>query len=715
MTDHLTNINDKQLEAIKYTGSPILIFAGAGSGKTRVLTNKIAYLVQDMGLPPEHVLAVTFTNKAAGEMKNRVQTLLPTFDVSTMNVGTFHSICARLLRKEIYLLDYTPGFTIYDQDDSGKAVKNVIKILELDPKLFNHKNIQYQISSLKNKMVTPEDYSNATDNYRELKIADIYKEYQKLLKDNNSVDFDDLLLLPLEIFKKYPDKLKNYQEKYQYILVDEYQDTNKPQFEFIYALAKRHREICVVGDDDQSIYGWRGADIQNILDFENAFPKSKVIKLEQNYRSTPTILNAAYHVVSQNLNRADKKLWTENSDGEEITILETENELDEARKIIKSINSIKSKSDYDFKDFAILYRTNAQSRVIEDSLRRRGIPYIIIGGIKFYDRKEVKDILAYLRIIVNSKDTINLERVLNFPPRGIGQTTLKKLITESNNAGISLFELISNVDQINIGLKQRFSINEFYSIISKYKQNLSEMSASNLVKTLIEDINLEKYYKNQNTEDAIDRWMNVNEVINSIVDFNERFPKSGLPEFLEEVALLSDIDNWNESSNAVTLMTLHSAKGLEFPVVIITGLEEGLFPLYSSMDNPEELEEERRLFYVGVTRAEKKVILGYANNRRRYNGEQINCIPSRFISEIPEKYLNYSDREIHSPVKKPFTYKPITQLNEFYVGELVVHKVFGKGKIQNVEGSGGDSKLTILFSGNVPKKFMAKYANLIKV
>lgn len=715
MTDFLKNVNEKQLEAIQSIGNPILIFAGAGSGKTRVLTHKIAYLVQELGLPPEHILAVTFTNKAAGEMKNRVQNLLPTFDVSIMNVGTFHSICARLLRKEIYVLGYTAGFTIYDQDDSGKAVKNVIQNLELDPKLFHHKNIQYLISSLKNKMITPDEYSKATENYRDLKIAGIYEAYQNLLKENNSVDFDDLLLLPLEIFKQYPEKLKYYQDQYQYILVDEYQDTNKPQFEFIYALAKEHRDICVVGDDDQSIYGWRGADIQNILDFELAFPKSKVIKLEQNYRSTPTILNAAYSVVSQNLNRAEKKLWTENNDGDKIAVIETENDLEEARNIIRSINTVKSDSEFDFKDFAVLYRTNAQSRVIEDGLRRRGVPYIIIGGIKFYDRKEVKDILAYLRIIVNSNDTISLERVLNFPPRGIGQTTLKKLIVASRETGVSLFEILNNVDSLTIGKKQKESIHQFYELINNYKQNIKNLSAVQLVKSLIDEIKLENYYEIQSTEDALDRWMNVSELVNSIDDFNERFPESGLSEFLEEVALLSDIDNWNESTNAVTLMTLHSAKGLEFPVVIIAGLEEGLFPLYSSMDNPEELEEERRLFYVGVTRAEQNLILGYANNRRRYNGEQMSCIPSRFISEIPEEYLQFNRRITPSGSMTNIIPKIKESGNEFIIGEMVTHKVFGRGKVQNIEGSGGEAKLTIQFSGNVQKKFMSKYANLKKV
>ena len=713
--DYLNNLNDMQKLAVTTFGRPILIFAGAGSGKTRVLTHKIAYLVDNMGMPPENILAVTFTNKAASEMKSRVESLIKGFDVSKINIGTFHSICALFLRKNIYLLDYKPGFSIYDQADSTKLVKNVIKDLDLDPKQYNHKNIAYLISSLKNKMIFPEDYERITSEYREVKIAKIYESYQKSLKDSNAVDFDDLLLLPLEIFKKHPEKLTEYQERYQYVLVDEYQDTNKPQFEFIFSITKKHGEICVVGDDDQSIYGWRGADIQNILDFEKSFQKASIIKLEQNYRSTSNILNAAHSVVSKNMNRADKKIWTENNSGDLIEILECKDEHNESFQLLKKLKSIKDRGNYKFSDFSILYRTNSQSRIIEDVLRRNAIPYVIVGGVKFYDRKEIKDVIAYLRLIVNQLDLISFERVVNFPPRGIGKTSVQKLINYAQVNSISIFETLNCIDDIKIGKKQKESLKLFFKIILKAKDLIDNSDVLLVVKELIESIELKDFYQSQGTDEAFDRWANVNELLNSIEDYCYRNPNLNLINFLEEVSLLSDIDRWNDQSDAVTLMTLHSAKGLEFPNVIIAGVEEGLFPLYSSIDDVEQLEEERRLFYVGVTRAEKKVLLSYATSRRRFSGERIPTVKSRFIAEIPEKFLEFEDKPVFSKdVNKNSFYKEIKN-NDFVEGDLVLHKVFGRGKITTIQGMGDEAKITILFSGNQIKKFISKYANLVRV
>ena len=713
--DYLNNLNDMQNKAVTSFGKPILIFAGAGSGKTRVLTHKIAYLIDNMGMPPENILAVTFTNKAASEMKSRVEKLIDGFEISKINIGTFHSICALFLRKNIHLLDYKPGFTIYDQDDSTKLVKNVIKGLDLDSKQYNHKNISYLISNLKNKMISCNDYERITSEYREIKIATIYEEYQKQIKENNAVDFDDLLLLPLEIFEKFPKKLVEYQQKYQYVLVDEYQDTNKPQFEFIYSITKSHGEICVVGDDDQSIYGWRGADIQNILDFEKSFSDAQIIKLEQNYRSTSNILNAAHSVVSKNINRADKKIWTDNNSGDLIQVVECVDEMNESVQLLRNLKSIKESNNNNFSDFAILYRTNSQSRIIEDVLRRNAIPYVIVGGVKFYDRKEIKDVIAYLRLIVNEFDLISFERIINFPTRGIGKTTVKKIIDLAQKKSVNVLELIKNTDQINIGQKQKNSIKNFIEIINNAKLNISKCKPINIVKNIIESISLKEYYLEQATDEAFDRWANVNELLNSIDDYSNRYPELGLIEFLEEVSLLSDIDRWNDQSDAVTLMTLHSAKGLEFSNVFIAGVEEGLFPLSGSIDDPEQLEEERRLFYVGVTRAEKKVLLLYANSRRRFSGERIPTVMSRFISEIPEEYLDNNKKITFKVNSEKDIYSKVNKKESFLKGDMILHKVFGRGKIINVQGIGDEAKITIIFSGNQIKKFVSKYANLVRL
>ena len=713
--DYLKNLNEMQKLAVTSFGKPILIFAGAGSGKTRVLTHKIAYLVDQMGMPPENILAVTFTNKAAKEMKNRVDSLINGFDVSKINIGTFHSISALFLRKNIYLLGYEPGFSIYDQDDSSKLVKNAIKALDLDTKQYNFKNISYLISSLKNKMIYPSEYEKITSEYREIKIAKIYEKYQNDLKESNAVDFDDLLLLPLEIFKKFPEKLLEYQNKYQYVLVDEYQDTNKPQFKFISSITEKHKEICVVGDDDQSIYGWRGADIQNILDFEKSFLNAKIIKLEQNYRSTTNILNAAHSVVSKNLNRADKKIWTDNNEGELIKIIECVDEQNESFKLLKNLKRIKDNDNSKFSDFAVLYRTNSQSRILEDQLRRNAIPYVIVGGVKFYDRKEIKDVIAYLRLIVNNSDLISFERIINFPPRGVGKTSVKKIIDYANDKSINVFDALKNLDEIKIGVKQKKSLQIFQKLINEASKNTHNYDILILVKDLVKSIGLKEYYTDQGTEDAYDRWANVNELINSIEDYSNKFPDLKLIDFLEEVSLLSDIDRWNDQTDAVTLMTLHSAKGLEFPNVFIAGVEEGLFPLYSSIDDVEQLEEERRLFYVGVTRAEKKILLFYSNSRRRFSGERVPTIKSRFIDEIPDKYLDFEKKSF---IENKVQHSPYIEKNTsetFIEGDRVLHKVFGRGRVLNVQGVGGEAKVTISFSGNQIKKFILKYANLVRI
>ena len=703
---NLDNLNDRQLEAVKSVGSPNLIFAGAGSGKTRVLTYKIAYLIKEIGLPPENILAVTFTNKAAQEMKSRVQELLD-FDISSISIGTFHSISAQILRKEIHNLGISNSFIIYDQVDSIAVIKDSIKDLGLDIKQFEPKTFKNHISSLKNQLISHEEAESLADDFLSKKVAEVYKIYQNQLLSNSALDFDDLLLKPLELFKKFPNVLEKYQKKYHYVLVDEYQDTNKPQFQFIHSLSINHREICVVGDDDQSIYGWRGADISNILNFSEAFGDSKVFKLEQNYRSTQNILDAAYFVISKNSKRAEKRIWTDNKEGEPIYIVENSNDFQEADRIIELISENTSKKDYDLSDVVILYRTNAQSRLIEDKLRRQGIPYHIIGGVKFYERKEIKDVLAYLRVISNHSDNVGLLRILNFPVRGVGKTSIDKIIQFSKDHKISIFDSLKQIDNINIGVSQKKTLKVFANNIDKLSNLVETISITDLINELISTFGIRNHYDKQNTSESNERWQNIEELINGIIEYETDKENASLTEFLEEVSLLTDIDKWNDEVKQVTLMTIHSSKGLEFPIVFISGLEEGLFPISQYLEQNEELEEERRLFYVGATRAMNKLYLSYSKFRRRFGSEIMPMVTSRFIRELPDKNIEYlSNRGSYIEqkiVKQDFEYKR---------GQFVEHSLFGKGKIINVEGSGMESKLTVMFHGNIQKKLIAKYANL---
>jgi len=702
----LNNLNDKQLDAVKSVGQPNLIFAGAGSGKTRVLTYKIAYLIQEQGLPPEKILAVTFTNKAAQEMKSRVQKLLD-FDISSISIGTFHSISAQLLRKEIHNLGISNSFIIYDQPDSVSVIKDCIKDLGLDVKQFEPKTFKNHISQLKNSLISYEQAEVLANDFLQKKVAEVYALYQNQLKKNSALDFDDLLLKPLEIFKNYPHILEKYQKKYGYILVDEYQDTNKPQFEFIHSLAIKHREICVVGDDDQSIYGWRGADISNILNFSEAFGESKIFKLEQNYRSTQNILDAAYHVISKNTTRADKRIWTDNNVGDPIQIVENFNDSMEAEKILNLINTNKSESNYSLNDFVILYRTNAQSRIIEDKLRRAGVPYHIIGGVKFYERKEIKDILAYLKVISNPSDSVSLLRVLNFPARGIGKTSVDKIISLSKDKQITIFDMLNLIDEVQIGESQKKTIKSFINKINRFVELISNYNIVNMINDVIEEFKIKEHYQKQNTSDSNERWQNIEELINGMIDYDSEKEDANLTTFLEEVSLLTDIDKWNDKNEQVTLMTIHSSKGLEFPIVFIAGLEEGLFPISQYLEQNEELEEERRLFYVGATRAMNKLYLSYSKMRRRFGAEVTQMTVSRFINELPENNIEYlqtnNDFLTNKAVKKDMTFKR---------GQIVEHSLFGKGKILDVEGIGGESKISIVFHGNIKKKLIAKYANL---
>ncbi len=736
------SLNDIQKSAVQEISRPVLVFAGAGSGKTRVLTYKITYLMEEGGYLPQDILAVTFTNKAANEMKNRVQSMLPGIDIRWMNVGTFHSVAARILRTEASLLGYTSSFTIYDTDDSRKLLKNIITEMNLDKELYNHKKLHSKISYLKNHFKTPEIIRESGDYESWNKFPQIYQRYQEELKNNNAMDFDELLLKPIQLFNHHPDRLSYYQQRFKYILVDEYQDTNRPQFEFIRLLAEGHGHVTIVGDDDQSIYGWRGADVNNILNFESSFPGVRIFKLEQNYRSTQNILDAAHAVVVKNSRRAPKKLWTDNPAGEKLIFCEASDERDEAAFIVSRIGKEYASRRHALRDFAILYRTNAQSRALEEKLIRSGIPYTVVGGMKFYERKEVKDLLAYLRLIVNPQDNVSFERIINFPNRGLGTTTLNKIKMRARESGVSYYEALKTAQSIHVGARQKNTMVSFMEMMERLKDKQGNETAAEITETLVEELELKTFYNNKGTiEDSV-RWDNVEELIESIRAYSEDNPDGGLPEYLEQVSLQTDIDNWNESDDQVTLMTVHSAKGLEFPMVIVSGLEEGLFPLPT--ESPEEEDEERRLFYVAITRAKEQVILTCATYRRRFGGgEPTRSFPSSFIFEIPEELIEHDVPEDKKRRQRQSGYhrEPsfsggYSQWNQFagrskaikkspsadvgrlstrsayQTGQVVEHKLWGKGKILSVEGTGENTKVTILFTGKVRKKLIARYASL---
>jgi len=720
----LKKLNKTQRAAVEAIDGPVLIFAGAGSGKTRVLTHKMYYLIREGHYKPENILSVTFTNKAAREMKHRVMDLLKTDDLP-ITIGTFHSVCARLLRIEAKHLGLSPQFAIYDVQDQTDLLKVVLKDLNVSKDTLAPNQARNQISHLKNKMITPSAQARKARTIFEKTVVKVYRAYQKALKENDALDFDDLLLYPLELFDKHPKVLAKYQRKWRYILVDEYQDTNRPQFHFLTRLAEKNQQICVVGDDDQSIYGWRGADVTNILDFEKFFASCRIFTLEKNYRSTQQILDAATSVVTHNDRRQKKNLVAANGAGEPIGLFQTRDELEEADAIISALEKEIKLNKRNFSHFAVLYRTNAQSRALEDSFRRMGIPYNIVGSIRFYDRKEVKDVLAYLRLVINLKDTISLRRIINFPPRGIGIKTLDKCVQQSEIDKVELFDVLKKADSLSIRGKQSESLKSFYELIKKYYDLRNKLSANELTRSLIEEAGVLKLFKKSSDPDDSDRLDNVNELLNSIDEFCVKNPEATLSDFLEEVSLLTDIDHWNDSDNRVTLMTVHSSKGLEFPVVFVSGLDDGLFPLYNALETKEGLEEERRLFYVAMTRAQERVFLLYATNRRRMGGENVYGLPSRFINEIPKDYMDQIEfqsaltrRVIGGSLQKRTKVevtRTVTTFDDFKVGDLVEHSIFGPGKIMVLSGTGENQRVGVVFKDGTKKKLIVKYANLTKI
>ena len=641
MQELIEGLNNKQKEAVLATEGPCLVIAGAGSGKTKVLTHKIAYLMSEMHVKPWNILAITFTNKAANEMKERVEKLVGDA-AKDMWIGTFHSICVRILRKYIDRLGYDHSFLIFDTSDQKTLVKECMKSLKIDDKMFTDRSIMSEISNAKNEMLEPKAYQTKyAGEYRKEIIGKVYEMYQQKLKENNAVDFDDLINHTIKILTENPDALEYYSDKFKYVLVDEYQDTNKAQFTLVTLLASKYGNITVVGDNDQGIYSFRGADITNILNFEKDFPGAKLIKLEQNYRCTGNILKAANAVIKHNENKYEKKLWTENDEGALPTIHKADDEYDEGRFIVQEINHLRREEYMKYSDFTVLYRMNSQSRAIEEILRREGIPYKIVGGLKFYERKEIKDIISYLRLIYNFSDNISLRRIINEPKRGIGKTSIDNIGEISEQTGLSMFDIIKHAEDYGLNRVKANSM-EFIQTIEYLRSKIEELSISDLIKETLDKTGYMKALELENTTEAESRIENLEEFLTVAIEFEEEEAENTLADFLEGITLSSDIDGMEDSEDSVTLMTLHSAKGLEFPVVFLVGLEEGIFPGNKSIGEPKELEEERRLFYVGITRAKQFLYLTCAKRRTIFGSTSYNAI-SRFVEEIPSDLLDGYD------------------------------------------------------------------------
>jgi len=708
--DYITEgLNQSQKEAVKHINGPLIVIAGAGSGKTKVLTSRIAYLISQ-GIQPDNILALTFTNKAAREMKNRIATIVDERVAYRVIAGTFHSTFARILRTEAESLGYNSNFSIYDADDSLSLIRSVMNTIGISQQQYPAQGMRSRISFAKNQMIAWEQYAESAATLVDKFTGQVYEQYTKELKKNNSMDFDDLLINVIKMLQQFPDLLKKYQEKFRYILVDEYQDTNRAQYLVLNMLSKAHRNICVVGDDAQSIYKWRGADINNIFDFQRDNPNSKMVRLEQNYRSTKTILAAADCVIKNNSRQIEKVLWTENPQGELIDLIACQDDREESFKAINMVKKLQN-TGLELKDIAILYRTNAQSQLLENALRSSNIPYIIVGGMSFYQRKEIKDTLAYLRMLVNPFDSESLLRIINEPPRGLGKTSLEHIKNYAISQEIPLFEAFQSVDFISTLKPQAIrGAKSFVDIIINYTTLVDEMDTDELARKFIEETGMPNMYKEINTDESLDRLNNIEQLLNDITRFTENDENNHLIDYLQQISLITDLDSKDLSQNAVTLMTLHSAKGLEFPGVIITGLEQGLFPLVKPFSDKEEEEEERRLFYVGITRAKQKLYLLYALKRLRF-GEYNYQTPSRFIREINADLIK-SNLPSFAP-KSPAVSKPkkfgytsdavyfddLSSGNQSYSqvpesssavsfsrGDKVTHKQFGHGVIVSITG-----------------------------
>ncbi len=753
-SDLLNGLNPAQAEAVSTTEGPVLIIAGAGSGKTRVLTFRVAYLLR-MGVNPAHVLALTFTNRAAQEMKERISHLVGGNTARTMWAGTFHSIFARILRQYADRIGYTPSFTIYDTDDQGAAIKAVMNQLGVSQQVLPPNGVRGRISTAKNSMISWQEYVRGADSIAEKQTGQIFEEYEKRLAQSNAMDFDDLLLNTIKLLEHHPDVLEILQDRFRYLLVDEYQDTNRAQYRAVTMLAQKYRNLCVVGDDAQSIYRWRGADIRNILDFERDYPETKVVRLEQNYRSTKTILAAADSVIKRNTKQLKKQLFTENVEGEKITLLACRDDREEADMVAKTIRSRVEKYGYSYKDVAILYRTNAQSQALEDALRRSNTPYHILSGVSFYKRKEVKDTLAYLRLLVNPNDTESILRVINEPARGIGNTTLERVQEYAVRNNSTVFDVLSNIEVVpNIQTRTVKSVKDFIGIITRYQEMMPELAPASLAQAYIEATGLPHMYKVQQSEEALDRWNNIERLLDHIVEQQDLDESLTLINYLEQIALLSDADDPKLGTERIAMMTMHAAKGLEFPLVVIAGLEQGLFPLAKAEADMQEQEEERRLLYVGITRAREQLVLSYAERRYRF-GELVFSRPSMFLGEIdkdclapsarsmtgstpsakpqhagasPTKQSSYSQvaqSETYSQLPMPKRYTSVSQPKArgvqgpapegpttSTVGQRVKHPMFGAGTVTAVSGTGQSEKATVMFDSGQKKQLMIAFARL---
>lgn len=748
----LEGMNDKQQEAVLTTEGPLLVMAGAGSGKTRVLTHRIAYLIEEKEVLPWNILAITFTNKAAKEMQERVGKLLGE-SARDIWVSTFHALCVRILRRDIEKLGYNRAFTIADTSEQRTLMKRICNELNIDPKKFDPRSILSAISNAKNALQTPEQYEQVANSMFEKMVARAYKIYQRELEANQSMDFDDLIMKTIELFEKDQETLEFYQDKFQYIHVDEYQDTNDAQYKLVNMLAQGYKNLCVVGDADQSIYGWRGANMNNILNFEHDYPQAKTVMLEQNYRSTQTILDAANKVIENNVYRKKKNLWTENGKGEKISYYRAQNEHDEAQFIVANIEKERQKNHYHYNDFAILYRTNAQSRMIEETLMKSSVPYTMVGGHKFYDRKEIRDILAYLTLIVNPQDSMSFERVVNTPKRGIGLTSVDHLREFANENGWSLLTAAENIDVANeITSRTKAKIDDFAQIMKDLSSQAQHLTITELTDEILEKTGYTKSLKQDKNLEAQARLENLEEFKSVTQEYDHQHegenvdPLQKIVNFLADLALVSDQDDVDEQAPAVTLMTLHAAKGLEFPVVFLVGMEEGIFPLARALQEDDELEEERRLAYVGITRAKKKLYLTNAYSRLLYGRIQRNPT-SRFVEEISSELLEYENEDpmkIAGKQKLPFdqaaatatTYQsqkkhqyrsagkrvqPITNTGtgadqvSWKTGDKVTHKKWGEGTVVKVSGEGSNMELDIAFPQQGVKRLLASFAPITRV
>ncbi len=727
-TPLFADLNPSQREAVAATEGPVLVVAGAGSGKTRVLTYRIAHLIRDHQVAPDSILAITFTNKAADEMKQRVAALVGGGISRRMWVSTFHSACVRILRREASRLGYRSGFSIYDDSDSLRLIRLVLRDLDLDPKRFPEKAMKAVISKAKNELVDYESFADQGEGFYHEQVADVYRLYQQRLLAASAMDFDDLLMITVELFAAFPDVLRAYQERFRYVLVDEYQDTNRAQYMLVQQLTAVHRNLCVVGDSDQSIYRFRGADIRNIRDFEKDYPDARVIVLEQNYRSTETILDAANAVIAQNTKRTPKNLWSDRGEGLPIIRYEAEDEHDEAGFVVDEIDRLRE-SGFDLSDMAVFYRTNAMSRVVEDVFVRRGIPYSVVGSVKFYDRKEVKDALAYLRAIVNPADEVSMKRIINEPRRGIGSTTIAHVDRFAQSARITFFEGLQRVDEISqLNARAQRQVLEFVALIGMLREKAEDGGVAAAMQAVLDDTGMVATLEAERTIEAMGRVENLKELAGVAAEFessnegavigDEEFDDADnmrrLELFLETTSLVADIDEWDEGAGAVTLMTLHTAKGLEFPVVFILGMEDGVFPHMRSLGDPEELEEERRLAYVGITRAMDRLYLTSAWNRMLFGGSSYNP-PSRFLQEIPSGLMEKAaKRQLRTPAEKAAYSGPVSTVSSDQIGpgDRVRHGKWGLGTVREVVGEGERAEAEILFDTQGKKRVLLAWAPL---